>query len=197
MKTTLALLFSLLLNLPVFAVEDLPKLIAVEESIYRSGRPTLKGLTELRDTVGLKTIINLEDSMSNVKKEAEWAKQLGLTYHAFPTSAFSRPNDEKVDQILELMRDQSQYPILIHCKHGEDRTGLMIGLRRFYDHKWTAEQAYQEMLDLGFHTILFSLDKYYKDRTGLRIYLVPEYASSKKPDLLNYKTSTEGAMLIW
>lgn len=148
------------------AVEDLPRLREVEEGVWRSGRPTEKGLVQLQQNVGLRTIINIDDSASAGKKEEAWANKLGITYYSMPMSAFSRPNDAQVDQILALLNDQSLYPILIHCKHGEDRTGMMVGLRRVFYSLWTPKDAYKEMLDLGFHTILFNLDKYFKDRTG-------------------------------
>jgi protein tyrosine/serine phosphatase len=150
------------------AADDLPNFHEVNASILRSGRPTEKGLTDLRNQRGLKTIINLEDSSSNVKKEAGWARKLGIDYLSYPTASFSRPNDAKVAEILNILNDQTRYPILIHCQHGQDRTGLMIGLHRVFTDQWTPKTAYQEMLDLGFHTILFSLDQYFKDKTGLR-----------------------------
>lgn len=155
-------------TLSASAAEDLPNFHEVNASIVRSGRPTEKGLTDLRNQRGLKTIINLEDSSSNVKKEAGWAKKLGIDYLSYPTASFSRPDDAKVAEILNILNDQTRYPILIHCHHGEDRTGLMIGLHRVFTDQWTPKAAYQEMLDLGFHTILTSLDRYYKDKTGLR-----------------------------
>jgi protein tyrosine/serine phosphatase len=150
------------------AADDLPNFREVNALILRSGRPTEKGLTDLRNQRGLKTIINLEDSNSNVTKEAAWAQKLGIDYRSYPTASFSRPDDAKVAEILDLLNDQTRYPILIHCKHGEDRTGLMIGLHRVFTDQWTPKAAYQEMLDLGFHTILVSLDRYYKDKTGMR-----------------------------
>jgi len=167
--TKISLLFlSLLVSTQAWAAEDLPNFHKVNDSIFRTGRPTEKGLTQLKTEFGLKTIINLEDSSSNVKKEAVWAGNLGIDYLSFPTKSFSRPDDAAVAQIQDILNDQTRYPILIHCKHGEDRTGLMVGLYRVFTDKWTPQAGYQEMLDLGFHKLLFSLDRYYKDKTGLK-----------------------------
>ncbi len=45
----------------------------------------------------------------------------------------------------------------VHCEHGQDRTGLIIGAYRVKVEHWTKEQAYQEMLRFGFHPLLRGL----------------------------------------
>ncbi len=164
---TLLFALSFILPLSLRAADDLPNFREVNSSIFRSGRPTQNGLAQLKTQRGVKTIINLEDSDSNVQKEAAWAKGLGIDYLPFPTNSFNRPDDQAVTQILEILKDQTRYPILIHCHHGEDRTGLMIGLHRVFNEGWTPKAAYQEMLDLGFHTMLSGLKNYFKEKTGL------------------------------
>ncbi len=164
----LALLAFVSFGLQALAAEDLPNFREVSPGIYRTGRPTEKGLTDLAKEKGIKTVINLEDSSSAQKKEKAWAEKLGLTYMPYPTDSFARPDDTKVAEILEILKDQTRYPILIHCKHGEDRTGMMVGLHRVFNEGWKADVAYQEMLDLGFHTILFELKNYYKEKTGMK-----------------------------
>ncbi len=37
-------------------------------------------------------------------------------------------------------------------RKGVDRTGTMIAIYRIEDQHWTAQNAYKEMLKLGFHT---------------------------------------------
>lgn len=53
----------------------------------------------------------------------------------------------------------------IHCLHGEDRTGLVVALYRIRIQGWPKEKARKEMIDNGFHTILFGLDKAFNDLT--------------------------------
>jgi len=201
MKTTIITLictFSCLVQ----AAEILPNLRQINENIYRSGRPTEKGLTELQAAGGIRTIINLDDSSSQDKKEAAWAKKLGINYRPFPTSSFNRPKDEAINAVLTIMNDPSQYPILVHCKHGEDRTGMVAGLYRVFTDKWEPEAAYEEMLDLGFHPLLFNLDKYFKDRTGYQnLWNFPDfsYLPNKKSPLptKKAKAALERSRLIF
>ncbi len=45
---------------------------------------------------------------------------------------------------------------LVHCEHGQDRTGVAIGLYRLHT-GWTEEHAEDEMLAHGFHRSLIGL----------------------------------------
>ena len=53
----------------------------------------------------------------------------------------------------------------MHCYHGEDRTGLVVGLHRYTNDHWTAVDAYREMLARGFHPVITILDSYFKKKT--------------------------------
>jgi protein tyrosine/serine phosphatase len=166
MKTIAPFFWAALLFVSLSAsAADLPNYHSVDGRIFRSGRPTQEGLKKAQQD-GITTIVNIEDSMSNVRKEEGWAKALGLRFYSIPLSAFTTPADHDVERILELLDDPSLSRILVHCKHGEDRTGMIIGLRRVFVEKWSPEQAYQEMLDLGFHPILKGLDRYFRDKTS-------------------------------
>jgi hypothetical protein len=56
--------------------------------------------------------------------------------------------------------------IYVHCLHGEDRTGLVIGLERVFVEGWSPESAWKEMLAFGFHTFYLGLDSYFFTQTG-------------------------------
>lgn len=142
------------------------KLYEVSPGIYRSAQPSKKDIQELKD-FGIKTILVLNNDDDVVRSELKAAKKAGLNVIEQPMSGFWTPDDTQVDEILAVLKDPNNYPVLIHCKHGEDRTGLIVGLHRVYAEGWTPETAYDEMLEYGFHPILFMLDNYYKDVTGL------------------------------
>jgi protein tyrosine/serine phosphatase len=71
-----------------------------------------------------------------------------------------------VNQIEAIMADHARRPIFVHCQHGEDRTGLIVGLYRVETEHWSPAAAYREMIAKGFHKILFFLNHYYEERTG-------------------------------
>lgn len=154
-------------NFLAFGTWALPeKFYEVSPGIYRSAQPSKKDIQELKE-FGIKTILVLNNDEDVVRSELKAAKKAGLNVIEQPMSGFWTPDDSQVDEILAALKDKNSYPVLIHCKHGEDRTGLIVGLHRVFAEGWTPEAAYDEMLDYGFHPLLFKLDNYYKNVTGL------------------------------
>jgi tyrosine-protein phosphatase SIW14 len=148
------------------AEAEIPEFHLVSEGIFRGGRPSEQGLTELAK-LGIKTIVNVENVPDIVEAEATLADRLGMKTFSRPMSGFFRPEDENVDNILALIADKKNYPIFVHCQHGQDRTGLLFGLYRVLHEGWTAERAYQEMWDYDFHAYaLFPLRDYFMERTS-------------------------------
>ncbi|WVM91781.1 tyrosine-protein phosphatase [Halopseudomonas pachastrellae] len=59
--------------------------------------------------------------------------------------------DTDVIRVLrEIRAGQQQGKVLIHCKHGQNRTGLMAAMYRIVFDGWSREQAMAEMLEGGF-----------------------------------------------
>lgn len=137
----------------------------VNDRLWRSGRPTEQTLTMLY-AKGVRVIIDLENDLPVVNAEAALAKRMGFTFLSYPTESFWAPDDQKMEEILRILSASPQ-PVLVHCYHGEDRTGLVIGLERVFLEKWPAGKAYDEMLAIGFHRILLGLDQYFHEKVGL------------------------------
>jgi len=153
---------------PAYAdLNIIPKFKDVTKDIYRGGRPTSKDLADIQKTPGIKTDIDLENIKSQISSESSTAKELKLNFYSEPMTAYNAPDDKQVDRILDLLQNASLFPIFLHCKHGEDRTGMIIGLYRVEVQKWAPKEAYKEMLDLGFHPSYTALDRYFKKRVGL------------------------------
>ncbi len=145
--------------------DAIPEYHVVNDGIIRGGRPQKGDLAALKKQ-GIKTIINIDDADSSAERTE--AIKLGLNFIASPMSAFKSPNDAQVNKILSQLQDHSLMPIFIHCKHGQDRTGMIIGLYRYQVDKWSARSAYSEMNKFGFHPILVSLDSYFKNKTNYK-----------------------------
>lgn len=163
-----ALLFLILVCTPLAALADnLPqRFLQVAPGIFRSAQPNFENLEELRKKWGLKTIINLNDDDDWMADEAKWASELGIRLASQPLSGFFAPSDEQIDAILAELENPANQPILVHCLHGQDRTGLIVGLYRVFHESWQPQYAYEEMLNRGFHTYLLGLDNYFHQRTG-------------------------------
>ncbi|NTY35999.1 dual specificity protein phosphatase family protein [Burkholderia diffusa] len=73
--------------------------------------------------------------------------------------------DEDMVTALKALRTADQDgPVLIHCQHGADRTGLVSALYRMVYQGWTREQALDELQHggYGFHPIWQNITNYLK-----------------------------------
>ncbi len=147
----------------------------VSPGIYRGGHPDAGGLDYLQ-SLGITTIIDLEiddlieATASEIDAEVSGATALGMNDIREPMSAFelalSSSFDAKIDQILAILADPTQKPVYVHCAHGQDRTGLVIGLERVFNEGWTPAAAWDEMLARGFHAEFLGLSDYFFRKTG-------------------------------
>lgn len=132
-----------------------------------------KGVKLLHDELHIKTILNLETNGRIIETERKAADKNGVTFISMklPDSIF-KPSDERVNQIIAILKDPGYYPLYVHDRDGEDRTGFVIGLYRHFIEGMPGEQAYQEMKQLGFHSIdktnsQIGLDCYFRSATGM------------------------------
>jgi hypothetical protein len=55
-----------------------------------------------------------------------------------------------IDRFLALMDDRDNYPVLIHCRAGLHRTGVMTAVYRMEYDGWSPQQAIRELKANGF-----------------------------------------------
>ena len=71
--------------------------------------------------------------------------------------------EKEIIKALKIIRD-SPKPIIVHCKHGSDRTGIIIAMYRIIYQDWPKEKAIIEMKEggYGFHEIHKNIIHYIK-----------------------------------
>lgn len=143
--------------------EDLPRFLQLDNGIFRGGLPTEQGIRKLKE-MGIKTIVNIENSKRRIEQEREWAQKYNLNFISLPMEWMVAPTDELVDEILKTIQDTSKQPVYLHCRHGKDRTGIVAGIYRVEIQGWSADKAYSEMLDIGFDPSFVALKNYYWQR---------------------------------
>jgi protein tyrosine/serine phosphatase len=136
--------------------DGLPNLHKVTDKIYRSAQPSAKGFPEA-ERMGIKTVLNLRD-FNDDAKEAEGTK---LRLVTVDMNAW-RIKDEDMALALSMLRDKKRTPVLVHCHHGADRTGVLIAMHRIVDQGWTREEAIKEMKKggYGFHRVWINIVSY-------------------------------------
>ncbi len=139
----------------------------IEPGVYRSGRLPQESYPYLQK-LGIKTVVNFIDRKEEVEEENENLSEFGIKMISIPWNGFDYPKDKDVDKFLEIMRDPKERPILVHCKRGAERTGLMIGCWRIAQKKWRAGEAYQEMKASRFRAFWYGHLKKYLDQFANR-----------------------------
>ena len=101
----------------------------VSGEAYRSGQMSASQLSRGIQAYGIKSIINLRgtDAPALYQGEIETAKRLGVQHYDFSLSANDEIAVPRMDEIIRTLRAAPK-PVLIHCKAGSDRTGLVSAL---------------------------------------------------------------------
>jgi hypothetical protein len=134
--------------------------------LYRSGEMTADGFTEAVALYHIRTIVNLQDEYPDPDvskcyfsaaciKESELCRQLGVRYVYLPPdllahgeSMLHRPR--AIDRFLQVLDDTANHPVLVHCRAGLHRTGIMTAVYRMEYDGWTPRQTIEEMKVNGF-----------------------------------------------
>lgn len=134
--------------------------------VYRSGSLTAGGFRDAIRRHGIRTILNLQDEAPDpalpehyfgggVILESELCQQLGTRFVYLPPDLIplhllpgKRP--AAIERFLAIMDDPASYPVLIHCRAGLHRTGVLTALYRMEYQGWTPAQAIRELKGHGF-----------------------------------------------
>ena len=67
-----------------------------------------------------------------------------------PDNLVGKVPQRAVVDFLKIMDDEKSYPVLIHCKAGLHRTGVMTAIYRMEYEHWSREDAMRELKSHGF-----------------------------------------------
>lgn len=137
---------------------------------YRSGQFTASGLRSIIRDFGIRTVINLQEENTDPFMPEEWlakpaireselCRQFGVNYFALFGGEVVTPEEHRngkrpavVDEYLRILDDPANYPILLHCKAGLHRTGLMTAIYRMEYEQVSPGRAMDELRANGFGT---------------------------------------------
>lgn len=120
----------------------------VDNGVYRSPRPTADGFDYIKGTFA--SVISLE----GLEEDAREADELSpVRVFSFPIGFFEiymlGISGEELDSIVDSIIAAPK-PVLVHCQHGQDRTGLAIAAYRVSVQGWTKDRAMQEARVFGY-----------------------------------------------
>lgn len=119
----------------------------VTPTLYRGGQPTRQGLEQLA-----KMGINIVVDTGRSRRDEKLIQELGMQYVSLPWYC-PFPKDEVFARFIKLVQDNPDKKIFVHCRLGEDRTGMMIAAFRMGAQEWSAEEAMREMHDFGYRGV--------------------------------------------
>jgi len=133
------------------ALSGLPNAGRVTEQLYRGAQPVPAGYEQLQQ-LGIAIVVDLHNHGAAERRERRAVESRGMRYVSLPASPIQGPTGAQIAQFFQLLRDNPGRKIFVHCKHGADRTGVMIAVFRMAWEHWTPAQAMAEMHAFHFHS---------------------------------------------
>jgi len=127
--------------------------------LYRGAQPSRQGYQELA-AKGIDIVVDAR--LSGKGSEKKVVNAAGMQYVSIPWHCMF-PKDKAIAQFLAILRENPKKKIFVHCRYGDDRTGMMIAAYRMAVENWTAQEAWAEMQHFGMNRrICFPLISYEK-----------------------------------
>lgn len=141
-----------------FGLKGLTNVGRVCPNVYRGAQPLSEGYSTLK-RMGIKTVINLRTTAS----EKQAVEAAGMKSVEFPLGVVKDVNPKTVNAIIDVMTNPDNQPVFIHCRQGQDRTGIMVAAYRMKVDGWTLRDAEAEMQSFGFNNIWVELKEFIKE----------------------------------
>lgn len=102
----------------------------ISDDLYRSAQPESAGFSEL-EQLGVRSVLNLREHHRDMRK----ARHTKLHLMAYPVAAGEMIAAD-VENCLALVASAPK-PVLVHCWHGSDRTGIVAAAYRIVFQQWS------------------------------------------------------------
>ncbi|MBW7905137.1 MAG: tyrosine-protein phosphatase [Phycisphaerae bacterium] len=124
--------------------------------LYRCGQPRPEELAQIIEQYSLKTVVALRGARDGDDPDA-WEQQeravcegRGVQFVTIPCNHKNPPSAEQFRVFLKLAREPERTPLLVHCRIGQQRTGLFCALYRVAVQGAACDAALAEMDACGF-----------------------------------------------
>lgn len=116
--------------------------VVTEGKVYKSGAIKPSEIKDYVEKYKIKTIIDLRSEDTDYSSESEKAaidKIDGVKYVHIRSPQV--PKEENLKDFFEVLDNEENYPVQIHCYHGLGRTMLYVALYRIEYENWSNEDA--------------------------------------------------------
>jgi len=139
----------------IYNLPGLSNVGRVAPGVLRGAQPGKDGYATLK-AMGVRTVIDMRTSESE-KAQVEAA---GMKAIAIPIEMTRDGLREKVDRVVALMADPANQPVYVHCRHGQDRTGIVVAAYRMKQQGWSLADSESEMQAFGFNDVWVNFRKF-------------------------------------
>lgn len=155
----------------------------ISEKAWRSAQPLPFHLKKAKQ-LGIRTVINLRGNAhpSTYRIEQQNCRLLDINFIDFRLRSRAPPSREELQGLRKLF-DNVEYPILLHCKSGADRAGLVSALYLYWVEGIPLALA-RNQLSLRFGHVRHA-------DTGMLDVFLEEYLSHTKHDPIDLNTWVE------
>jgi protein tyrosine/serine phosphatase len=126
------------------SVEVQYNLYQMSPTLYRSALPD-QGAVPLLQKLKVATVINFLP-----ESDSSWLSTPDITQVQLPYRTNHVDDADVLKALRAIQMAETKGPVLMHCKHGSDRTGLMAAMYRVVVQGWSKEDALSEMTQGGF-----------------------------------------------
>ncbi len=131
--------------------------VVEDGKLYRSAQLTTSEITEAIKKYGIKTVISLRGSPPATSfYDAEDVTLAKLQIHFLPLDLDDKfyPPEKELNLLFSTF-EKGDYPMLIHCRVGADRTGMVAALYQQVYLKKSVEESLQQLSFKYWHVPLF------------------------------------------
>jgi len=121
----------------------------VTSNLYRGALPQPEGLKTLKD-MGVSIVVDMRTGAG--KGEETNVTKLGMQYVNIPWHC-PLPSDDPLLKFLKVIEQNPGKKVFVHCRLGDDRTGMAVASYRMAEEGWSADEALKEMEFFGFTTV--------------------------------------------
>lgn len=139
--------------------KEIKNFYKVSEEVYRSAQPDRKDMKKI-ENMGIKTVLSLRE----YNDDKDEAKDTKLILKHVKMNA-GKIKDKEIIEALKIIKN-SDKPILVHCWHGSDRTGVVVAMYRIVFQNVSKEKAIEELKDkkYGYHAAIYgNIEKYIRE----------------------------------
>lgn len=120
----------------------------VTKGIYRGSQ---EDISEKLLTKNIKSILKL--NADDMMDEYRFCEKNDIEFCDVVLSEFKKPSKRDLDALINIIKNNYMVklrPLFIHCKHGHERTGIVIAHYRMKIEGWSKWKAIKEALQEGF-----------------------------------------------